>query len=274
MKKYISNSSYYLDRKEFSTVEASALWRKIGDYIRSNSSIISHATFNAEKGEATFVSYDAAALPSIVRHATLTADPDMSLMRTIKLNLTFDRNLKRAVVSDDIPEGFDGNTVTYSTQCSESASNHSSLFFDQSALQDYASGGSQADWDACKDYLAIVVFSLVVEIDGEQTTMGQMMMVNYNADNDAVFVNDSFAPLNDGVDETIINGYIAHFNDASHRDESFIVAGDGFEARDFKQAVSMFKLPSADATHFIDFKSFVPSTIYEQFIRNLLNKLA
>jgi hypothetical protein len=87
-----------------------------------------------------------------------------------------------------------------------------------------------------------------------------------------------FPIANAGVSEQIVSSFISTYNTIENHNPNFAVAVHESPSKTeicthFKMAISMFKLLNKNENEFISFKTFVASSIYNQFIENLKLKL-
>jgi hypothetical protein len=206
---------------------------------------------------------------------------EKTLVRTIKLNTEFNKETLMLALSDKNIEKFkDYNEVQYEITCRKT-NNDSSLFFHESALVDYTKNIQNID--KCNTVLALITFDQnesIFNIKSDKISnrvTKQSIFLCLNVKDD-IFIENSFSEYNKtklNIDKFIENyNKGINFNKADYINvEQTTENISTYSFSNFQISVSEFLLPNADIVEFLNFKSFVGSFIYDNFIKSLYNSL-
>jgi hypothetical protein len=279
MKNIKVKNGYYLN--DFSSISEEHTWGSLTNFIKKNSDKFSSVTIN-EKEKQVIVSFlDKNNFLDIIKYDEEMDFLKRTLIRTIKLNTKFNKETKTIDLTNENTEKFkDYNEVIYSIGC-RSANDDSSLFFHESALVDYTKNIQNID--KCNNVLALITFDQnesIFNIKSDKISnrvTKQSIFLCLNVKDDK-FIENSFSEYNKtklNIDKFIenynkgINFNKADYINVEQTDENIST----YSFSNFQISVSEFLLPNADIVEFLNFKSFVGSFIYDNFIKSLYNSL-
>lgn len=286
MKNIKIKNGYYI--KDFSSVSEDITWKNLVTFIQNNSNLFSSIKYDEgiKRVSVTFLN-DSKNIEKIIKSVDLTKVLEQQLLRSIKLNLKFDKIRKDVVLSDENVENYkDYNEVFYEISCRRT-NNDNNVFFHESSLIDYTKDVPTDVFDTCKYVLALVSFvekedtikRSTQELIGTRSSNKEIFLcLDTKSPYDHNFVENPFLNYNVGT-KLDISEFIKMYNDNSYKDlileeedlQNDIVRIYSF--LNFKIAKSNFILPSKDIVDFLNFKSYVNTFLYNNFINSLYKSL-
>lgn len=279
MKNIKIKNGYYVN--DFSSISEEHTWGSLVNFIKKNSEYFSSISFDEKERRATVSFLNQDDIINIIKDVDKSKILEKTLVRTIKLNTEFNKETLMLVLSDKNIERFrDYNEVQYEITCRKT-NNDSSLFFHESALVDYTKNIQNID--KCNTVLALITFDQnesIFNIKSDKISnrvTKQSIFLCLNVKDDT-FIENSFSEYNKtklNIDKFIENyNKGINFNKADYINvEQTSENISTYSFSNFQISVSEFLLPNADIVEFLNFKSFVGSFIYDNFIKSLYNSL-
>lgn len=279
MKNIKIKNGYYVN--DFSSISEEHTWGSLVNFIKKNSEYFSSISFDEKERRATVSFLNQDDIINIIKDVDKSKILEKTLVRTIKLNTEFNKETLMLVLSDKNIEKFrDYNEVQYEITCRKT-NNDSSLFFHESALVDYTK--NVQNLDKCNTVLALITFDQnesIFNIKSDKISnrvTKQSIFLCLNVKDDT-FIENSFPEYNKtklNIDKFIENyNKGVNFNKADYINvEQTTENISTYSFSNFQISVSEFLLPNADIVEFLNFKSFVGSFIYDNFIKSLYNSL-
>lgn len=279
MKNIKIKNGYYVN--DFSSIGEEHTWSFLVNFIKENSKYFSSISLNEEERRATVSFLNQDDIIDIIKDIDESKLLEKTLVRTIKLNTEFNKETLMLVLSDKNIEKFkDYNEVQYEITCRKT-NNDSSLFFHESALVDYTKNIQNIN--KCNTVLALITFDQnesIFNIKSDKISnrvAKQSIFLCLNVEDDT-FIENSFSEYN--KTKLNIDKFIENYNKGiNFNKEDYITIEETTEniltysCSNFQISVSEFLLPNADIVEFLNFKSFVGSFIYDNFIKSLYNSL-
>lgn len=279
MKNIKIKNGYYVN--DFSSISEEHTWGSLVNFIKKNSEYFSSISFDEKERRATVSFLNQDDIINIIKDVDKSKILEKTLVRTIKLNTEFNKETLMLALSDKNIEKFrDYNEVQYEITCRKT-NNDSSLFFHESALVDYTK--NIQNLDKCNTVLALITFDQnesIFNIKSDKISnrvTKQSIFLCLNVKDDT-FIENSFPEYNKtklNVDKFIENyNKGINFNKADYINvEQTTENISTYSFSNFQIGVSEFLLPNNDIVEFLNFKSFVGSFIYDNFIKSLYNSL-
>lgn len=279
MKNIKIKNGYYVN--DFSSISEEHTWSSLVNFIKKNSEYFSSISFDEKERRATVSFLNQDDIINIIKDVDKSKILEKTLVRTIKLNTEFNKETLMLALSDKNIEKFrDYNEVQYEITCRKT-NNDSSLFFHESALVDYTKNIQNID--KCNTVLALITFDQnesIFNIKSDKISnrvTKQSIFLCLNVKDDT-FIENPFSEYNKtklNIDKFIENyNKGINFNKADYINvEQTTENISTYSFSNFQISVSEFLLPNADIVEFLNFKSFVGSFIYDNFIKSLYNSL-
>jgi hypothetical protein len=279
MKNIKIKNGYYVN--DFSSISEEHTWGSLKNFIKKNSEYFSSISFDEKERRATVSFLNQDDIIDIIKDVDKSKILEKTLVRTIKLNTKFNKETCMLALSDENIEKFrDYNEVQYEITCRKT-NNDSSLFFHESALIDYTKNISNLD--QCNTVLALITFDQnesVFNIKNDKISnriVKQSIFLCLNVKEDK-FIENSFLDYN--KTKLNIDKFIENYNKGINFNKGDYITVEQtaenistYSFSNFQISVSEFLLPNADIVEFLNFKSFVGSFIYDNFIKSLYNSL-
>ncbi len=261
MSRYKGETNYYLDKDAFSAVKAEALWAKLSDYIDTHASDFANVSKDYENKTIKLTSTNLDRLNELIKFSASDAELDKCLIRTCLLNTEFDKEHKCLKLSTENARDFENyNEVIFQIACSDGLSVSNSLFFHDSALVNYATTNNEQDMDKV---LAVISYKETNSTNLNEKN-GLLFLCYDQSVNNGTLVNDIFANVNSDKPSAFIQDVINNFNNSSL---TILTYAEEISYSNFKIAITGFKMSSE--ADFLNFASYVPTPIYNDFIENL-----
>lgn len=285
MKNIKVRSGYYLE--DFSSTSLDIVWSKLAEIIKRNQKNFSSITVDKENNQIIVSFIDEADIISVIKTIDKNSLLNQNLRKQIRLNLTFNKEDKKLVLSTENTEKFEKfNEVCYSIDCAN-VKNENSLYFHESSLVDYTEKNTITELKECRFKLALVSYNETISTctyydDKEPVenskTVTKYMYLCVDTLNDKIIENE-FTSLNKDLNIKILD-FINVYNNDSYEDgcfnyENFDNESIAFSYKfsNFKMALSDFILFEQKEDEFLRFKSFVSYFIYDTFLTKLINDL-
>lgn len=259
MSRYKGETNYYLDKDAFSAARAEALWAKLSDYVDTHMSEFANVSKDYENKTIKLTSTNLDRLNELIKFSSSDAELDKCLIRTCLLNTTFNVNNKCLELTET--NGFENcNEVIFHIACSDGLSVSNSLFFHDSALVNYATLSGFQDMNKV---LAVISYK-ETNLENSSEKNDLLFLCYDQSVNNGTLVNDIFANVNSDKSSAFIQDVINNFNNNSL---TILTYAEEISYSNFKIAITGFKMSSE--ADFLNFASYVPTPIYNDFIENL-----
>lgn len=137
------------------------LWDKLLKYLRENNRLFNGVYVDELHSEIKVAFSSEKYLLDLIDNVAPSLVLGKNLIRSMNLNLAFDKSSKGLVLSDDNTEDFPKyNEVTYSLTCNNMNVPKNSIFFHESALENYMDDFDKAAYENCKYVLALVNYDV------------------------------------------------------------------------------------------------------------------
>lgn len=280
MKNIKIKSGYYVN--DFSSISEDHTWGSIVNFIKKNSNNFSSISFDDKEKRAVVSFLNENDIIDIIKDVDKSIILEKTLLRSIKLNVEFDKESGMLILSDKNINRFKNyNEVKYEITCRKN-NDDSSLFFHESSLIDYTKGNKNLN--KCDTVLALVTFDQnesIFNIKTDQITnrvLHKSIILCLNVKTDK-FIEDDFSNYNNSVELDILK-FIKNYNEGNNfnkadyihvKESNDVIITYSFS--NFKISVSEFLLPESNLIEFLNFKSFSGAFIYESFMKSLYASL-
>lgn len=211
MSKIIKIDHSYELPSYFSNVTLSGAWSRLTNYLQENKTLLSKIVFYKEDNKIKIQSIDENNLIDIIREIDPSGYFKKNLIRTIKLNVEFDKETKSLKISDkNIEPNENLNIIEYSITFDNNIQN-TVYFHESSILVNYENALKESLKNP--DYnLGILYFN---KTDDDKVTLENVLFV-FDKSNKLVFVND----INKDNKEFDLNMFILKYNSGNAITES------------------------------------------------------
>ena len=152
-------NSYNIDDK-FSDVSFDKVWFKLSNYINNNKNCFNKAFFHKEQNSIIINSLDSNKLLSIIKNINPKDYIQKYLIRSIKLNLKFNKESKRLDLANDLSQ--DLNNVNYNITYKDPIIKND-IFFSEDALLINYENLTTEDFNNIDNCLAILFFTKIIK---------------------------------------------------------------------------------------------------------------